>query len=223
MKKYSRYIVLAVLAFVVISMYRRGEIKLNPSTQVISDVSTATTGISGIINGTASEIKDTFDKTTEPKEELERVTLSKVVDGDTLLIIDQNGNNKYVRLIGVDTPESVHPDAEKNTEYGEIASNYTKTLLSGTNTLFLQYDVEKEDQYGRTLAYVWLTPGADITSKQDISSFMLNGILVRNGYALDKTFPPNIRYADIFAELCQEAEAMRSGFWLIDGFTKSGT
>ena len=54
----------------------------------------------------------------------------KVVDGDTI-IVDIDGVEERVRLIGVDTFESVHPDEDRNVAYGEIASDFTKSQLEG--------------------------------------------------------------------------------------------
>ena len=224
MKKYVKYIALGGCALLLFNMYRNGEIKLLPDKEQGAELVESVMPSTGFVRDITSDIKDTFLDTASPSKEeaLQKATLIRVVDGDTIIILNENDENEYIRLIGIDTPESVHPDDERNTEYGNIASNYTKSLLSGTTTVFLQYDEERTDQYGRTLAYVWLSPGADLTSRQDIASFMLNGILIRNGYAIDRTYPPNIKYADIFAELRQEAEATKAGFWLINGFGDSG-
>ena len=58
-------------------------------------------------------------------------------------------------MIGVDTPESVHPDAEKNNEAGKTASDYTKAQLTGKDVQ-LEFDVQKRDKYQRLLAYVYV-------------------------------------------------------------------
>jgi micrococcal nuclease len=84
---------------------------------------------------------------------VERVVVPRVVDGDTIeLVLD--GREIHVRLIGIDTPETVAP-GEPVECYGPQASAYTKRRLEG-RTVGLEFDVEREDQYGRTLAYVWL-------------------------------------------------------------------
>ncbi|NLK43715.1 MAG: hypothetical protein GX300_04905, partial [Tissierellia bacterium] len=77
----------------------------------------------------------------------------RVVDGDTL-IIEMEDKEERVRLIGVDTPESVHPDASKNVKAGKIASDFTKSRLEG-KYIELEFDVQERDRYGRILAYVW--------------------------------------------------------------------
>jgi len=130
----------------------------------------------------------------------------RVVDGDTL-IIDINGTEEKVRLIGIDTPESVHPDENRNTEFGEIASAYTKDRLEGEN-VSLELDVEERDQYGRLLAYVYL----------DGEMFNLN--LVREGYAVVATYPPNVKYVEDFVAAQKAAREDGVGLWqgvLTDG------
>lgn len=135
-----------------------------------------------------------------------------VVDGDTI-IVEIDGKETTVRLIGIDTPESVNPDESKNTEYGTYASEYTKTLLSNITTVYLEYDVSTEDTYGRTLAYVWLN-----NNTSDIEANMLNAILVAKGYAYDKVYMPNNKYSDIFMELRLKAISNNSGLWKYSGF-----
>ena len=177
--------------------------------KVIANLSEETTAETEM-NITASELP-------ESDSELYAVTLVRVVDGDTLVVND-NGTQKKIRLIGIDTPESVHSDASQNNEYGELASSYTKDILSGKETIYLQYDEGKTDMYGRTLAYVWLTSDVDIYDISDIQSEMLNGILVCDGYAYDKTYEPNDMYADTFHLLRCNAEGEERGLWIYNEF-----
>lgn len=136
-----------------------------------------------------------------PSIELEPVTLKRVVDGDTIIVLDSNQNEVRVRMIGVDTPESVHPDESKNTMDGDIASAYTKSQLTPGQTLHLEYDKERLDQYGRTLAYVWLEANVDPTDLNDVQDKMYNAKLIVEGYAVAKRFPPNTKYATMFESL----------------------
>lgn len=115
----------------------------------------------------------------------------RVVDGDTI-IVDIAGEDTRVRLIGIDTPESVHPDASKNTAAGKTASEHTKQLLTGKD-VYLEYDNEKYDKYDRVLAYVYL------------DGEMINAQLLEDGYAVTMTIPPNTKYADLFEMLEQNA------------------
>jgi micrococcal nuclease len=76
-----------------------------------------------------------------------------VVDGDTIEI-DYSGKKAKVRMLCINAPESVHPDRSKNTEAGKIASEFTKERLTGRWVLLEFEGKEKEDRYGRLLAYV---------------------------------------------------------------------
>lgn len=124
----------------------------------------------------------------------------RVVDGDTI-VVKLDGENVKVRFIGVDAPESVHSDESKNTAEGELASEYLKNLLDKTDKLYLQYDVEQTDIYGRTLAYVWVSDKVDITCDADVENYMLNAMLVKAGFAKAADYPPNTRYQYIFHAL----------------------
>lgn len=126
--------------------------------------------------------------------------VTEVVDGDTYKI-NYEGKEQKVRLIGVDTPESVHPDKSKNTQYGKEASNYVKELIE-KKYISLEFDVSKTDKYGRLLAYVYLENGE-----------MLNMRLIKEGYAQVATYPPNVKYVDTFKNLQEEARKNKIGFW----------
>lgn len=170
---------------------------------------------SGIFIGSLYFVKDSIESTLRdfmPSNEreslvlqselnLERVTLKRVVDGDTIIVFDESQNEIRVRLIGVDTAESVHPDESKNTTEGALASDYTKSQLSVGQTLYLEYDEERLDQYGRTLAYVWLDSNVDPTNLNDIQTKMYNAKLIVDGFAVTKQILPNIKYASIFESL----------------------
>lgn len=124
----------------------------------------------------------------------------EVVDGDTYKI-SYKGEEKKVRLIGVDTPESVHPDSSKNSNSGKIASNYVKELIEN-KYISLEFDVSQTDKYGRLLAYIYLENGE-----------MLNEKLLKEGYAQVATYAPNVKYVDTFTTLQEEARNNKVGFW----------
>lgn len=151
-----------------------------------------------------------FQKNIEEKDlnnelKLEEVEVTRVIDGDTFECVI-NGKTQKVRLIGVDTPESVHPDKNKNTEEGKKASDYTKEKLQGKK-VGLEYDVQKNDKYGRILAYVWN------------ESKMYNLELLEKGYAKVMTIPPNIKYSELFLEKQKIAQETNQGFWNKEGET----
>lgn len=123
----------------------------------------------------------------------------RVVDGDTI-ILDIDGVDERVRLIGIDTPESVHPDPARNAPFGKIASAYTKSMLDEKDVM-IELDVEERDQYGRLLAYVY------------INGDMLNKTLLEGGYAKVTTYPPNVKYVDQFITLQKKARDEGKGLW----------
>lgn len=128
------------------------------------------------------------------------VTVSRVVDGDTVETSPAVDGLTEVRLIGVDTPETKDPRTGVQ-PYGEEAYRFTTDTLQG-NSVALEFDVEKTDRYGRLLAYVWLPDGR-----------MFNWVLVRQGYAQVATFPPNVEYTDRFLEAQRQAREAGKGLW----------
>ncbi|WDP92406.1 MAG: thermonuclease family protein [Desulfobacter sp.] len=78
----------------------------------------------------------------------------RVIDGDTIQIL-LNGKKEKIRMLNVDTPESVHPDQSRNTEMGRKASKYTKSRLE-KRYVDLEFEGKKRGKYGRLLAYVIL-------------------------------------------------------------------
>jgi len=116
----------------------------------------------------------------------------RVVDGDTIIVHDPDGNRLRVRLTGINAPESVHEDESRNTEEGRQASAFMKELMADVEVVYLEYDEAQFDQYERTLAYVWI----DI----DGTYVMVNEILLATDYAEPVYIKPNLRYADVFRQ-----------------------
>ncbi len=111
----------------------------------------------------------------------------RVVDGDTI-VVDIDNVNTTIRLIGIDAPESVHPQENKNTNEGQTSSNFLKEYLKG-KYVFLEYDIERLDKYNRTLAYVYLDENT-----------MIQKVLLENGLAKSYAVPPNTKYKDDFEQ-----------------------
>jgi micrococcal nuclease len=124
--------------------------------------------------------------------------VTRVVDGDTFEARIE-GEAEDVRLIGVDTPETVKPGTPIQC-YGPRASDFTHHLLEG-RTLSLVFGVERRDIYGRLLAYARL------------GRRFVNAILVRRGLARTLTIPPNDRYAPLFRRLEIGAARTGRGLW----------
>jgi len=122
--------------------------------------------------------------------------VDRVVDGDTVIV-----DGERVRLIGVDTPESVKPGTPVEC-FAKKASAFTQRLVDGRRVR-LELDVERRDRYGRLLAYV---------RRRDDGLFV-NAELVAQGYARTLTIPPNVRYADRFAALQRRAREEQRGLW----------
>ena len=146
-----------------------------------------------VVESAAKEIEN------ETGLQFESATLVRIVDGDTI-VVDISGEEYKVRLIGVNTPESVAPDSyrTKNSEEGVLASDYTKTLLSDVTTVYLEKDTSDTDRYGRLLRYVWLEIPEDKENINEIASKMLNGILVMDNVAEVATYEPDTHYEDAF-------------------------
>lgn len=143
--------------------------------------------------------------------------VTNVIDGDTINVRTSTGE-VTVRLIGVNTPETRHPT--KGAEpYGKEAKEFTKKVLLGKR-VYLEFDVQRTDRYGRTLAYVWLEKPRKFT-EDEIRAKMFNAILLLEGYAQVMTFPPNVKYVDVFVKLQQEARQNFRGLWNFD-YYKSG-
>lgn len=168
----------------------------------------------------ACGLKDSQDnisaeKNTDNKQALANFTQAKitsVTDGDT--VTAQAGSKSYkVRLIGVDTPETVHP-SKPVSFYGKEASNFTKENLTG-RYVYLEKDVSETDKYYRSLRYVWLNLPENLAypSFEDVRDKMFNGILLRDGYATLATFPPDVKYLDYFRKIAKTASLKEIGLY----------
>ncbi len=132
-----------------------------------------------------------------PSQLFERVYgVDRAVDGDTLLL----SNSARVRLLGIDTPETVRPDSPVE-PFGPEASAFTKRFVSG-GRVRITLDRERIDRYGRFLAYVW------------VGDRLLNEELVRAGLA---RVEPRARISSTMRRRLEEAqtEAQQSqkGIW----------
>ena len=156
--------------------------------------------------------------TAEDGKDLHPAVVNKIVDGDTL-ICNIDGREEYVRLNLIDTPESVNPDSSKNTEYGKYASEHTKNLVNVGDTVFLQYDEVKRDKYNRILAYVWLKEWVDTESMQDIEKYMLNYIILADGYA-KVLVVDNKAYEELFYETERLTRNRRIGLFQYNEYRK---
>ena len=133
----------------------------------------------------------------------------RAVDGDTA-VVKVDGQEKRVRFLGVDTPETVHPNKPVQF-YGKEASNFTKESLNGRR-VWLEYDSNPQDRYGRHLAYIWLKNPATV-NESTIRESMFNAKLLLGGYAKVMIIKPNKRYEAEFKKFQEEAKRARLGVW----------
>jgi micrococcal nuclease len=150
----------------------------------------------GILNNTVGE------KAERPIGPYYKVT--RVVDGDTL-VVDMNGVQEKVRLIGINTPETVDP--RKTVEcFGKEASSRMKSLAEGKLVRLEGDDTQDaRDVYGRLLEYVYLEDGE-----------MLNRKMVAEGYAYEYTYMTPYRYQQDFRDVQNIARISARGLWAPD-------
>lgn len=125
----------------------------------------------------------------------------RVIDGDTI-VVRIGGLEESVRLLGVDTPESVDPRSPVEC-FGEEASRHTGTLLPPGTDVHLVRDIEARDHYSRLLAYVYRAEDGTFVNLQ----------LVRDGFADELSIPPNVAHAGDFTTAATRAQADGLGLW----------
>lgn len=163
------------------------------------------TDLAAQITGWAQEFADESDYLNE----FEKAKLIRVVDGDTIIVEIQN-NQYYVRMIGIDTPESVASEeylertGKENTQAGKDASQFTKDVLSNIQTVYLEKDISETDRYDRLLRYVWLEIPGDKEDIEEISTKMLNAILLKEGVANAVVYEPDTSYEE-YLELISDS------------------
>jgi micrococcal nuclease len=183
----------AVGAFIVVALI--GTVLPDP------DVATRSGTSPFELPGASASVEASPAGTSSPSPESEdhtNATVTRVVDGDTIKARFK-GRLLTVRLIGVDAPETVHP-TEPIECFGPAASKFVTRVLEGERVR-LEFDVEHRDQFGRTLAYVW------------VGNRLFNEKLVRDGYANVSTFPPNVKYVDRFRAAQRNARSHDRGLW----------
>jgi micrococcal nuclease len=122
-------------------------------------------------------------------ENLTTVTVTHVVDGDTVDLAD----GTRIRLIGINTPELDQP-------YYDEATQFTRALLENKQ-VGLEVDADELDQYDRTLAYLW------------IGDELANYTIVRSGWANSLSIQPNVKYAVYIEQAQEKAAAEGAGIW----------
>jgi micrococcal nuclease len=131
-------------------------------------------------------------------------TVERVVDGDTVIVVEaDSGARERIRLIGVDTPETVEPGAPVDC-FGPEASAYTTEALPAGSTVWLEDDASQgdADRYDRLLRYVWTGGGG-----------LLNQQLIASGLGTEDTYDQPYRYRDAFVAAEAAARDSGAGLW----------
>ncbi|MBL7130428.1 MAG: thermonuclease family protein [Candidatus Omnitrophica bacterium] len=165
---------------------------------------------------------------TAKKNTYDNILVVKVFDGDTILL----ESGEKVRLIGIDCPEAYENDkltrdAQRTgqdikaiIEMGKKATEFTKNLIEGKK-IRLELDVERKDKYERLLAYLFLKASnlriirdTDTTKfKNGIPYLFVNAEIIADGFAQPMAIPPNVKYAELFQKLYQDARENKRGLW----------
>ncbi len=123
----------------------------------------------------------------------------EVIDGDTIRV-RLGGQTCSVRYIGIDCPET-HAPGHPVEWMGPEATEANRRLVEG-QTVYLEKDISETDRYGRLLRYVFLADGT-----------FVNAELVRLGYCQVSTYPPDVRYQELFLAMEREAREAGRGLW----------
>lgn len=132
----------------------------------------------------------------EPPANMEACRVTRVVDGDSIEC-DPVGR---IRLLGIDAPELAQPP------FGRESGEALARMMPVGSEVWLESDVELSDRYGRALRYVWS------------GDEMVNRAMVREGYAVLLTYPPNVRHVEALQDAQDAAQRDGSGLWATNGF-----
>lgn len=122
--------------------------------------------------------------------------VERVIDGDTVVL----DGGEHLRLVGINAPE-YQPHKRRVDPYGKESAACARERLDGKK-IFLEYDIERQDRYKRTLAYAYSAEGE-----------FINRALVGEGCAKAGYYPPNGRHYRELKEAEREAKARRKGLW----------
>ncbi len=142
-------------------------------------------------NKVKQEVKGAKDK---------RYEVVRVVDGDTIKI-DYDGVVETVRLIGIDTPETKHPQKKVECFGKEASEELEKLLLNKDVKVEFDSTQDKVDKYGRLLLYIW------------VDDIFVNKYMITNGYAHEYTYNTPYEYQKKFKEAEEEARESKKGLW----------
>jgi len=149
------------------------------------------------------------------KNSVIKATVKKIIDGDTIDVILPDGETKRIRFTLIDTPESKGEYKDNPEPYAVEAAEFTNKLLKN-QTVWLENDIEKEDKYGRTLAYVWLENvkyQMGNVHYEFNNEITINELLLLHGYAQVVVYKPNVLYVEEFKRTEELAKKNKFGLW----------
>lgn len=138
-------------------------------------------------------------KTT--RTEKTTVTVIKVIDGDTIAVL-QNGAELKIRIIGINTPESVDPRRGVQCFGKEAATIAKEQLLNREVLLESDPSQDAQDKYGRLLRFVWIDDNTDF-----------GAWMIENGYAYEYTYDTPHKNQEKYRTLQQTAAQEKKGLW----------
>lgn len=134
-------------------------------------------------------------------------TVINVIDGDTVKV-NVRGTEETIRLLLVDTPETVHPTKPVQ-PFGKEASDFSKSIMPAGKAIKVELDVSERDKYGRLLAYIY------------VDGKMVNETLLEKGLArVAYVYAPNTRYVDEFREIQSKTQKQAIGIWSIENYVQ---
>ncbi len=148
----------------------------------------------------------TSEPPTQPESNKQEATLIRVIDGDTVEA-SISGSKQTIRVIGIDTPETVDP--RKRVEcFGTEASKQAKLYFEGNEQIWLESDSTQSDRdkYGRLLRYIFTDDG----------SVDYGRVMITLGYANEYTYSNPYKYQSIYQQAEQEARDGKKGLWADD-------
>ncbi|MBT2605733.1 thermonuclease family protein [Bacillus sp. ISL-53] len=154
-------------------------------------------------------IRSSADSSNEEKGKTFTAEIIKVIDGDTVKIKMANGNQETVRLLLIDTPETVHPSKPVQ-PFGPEASKFAKQLMPAGSKVEVETGIGERDKYGRLLAYFY------------VDGKMVNKLLLEKGLArVAYVYAPNTKYLDELENIQKQAQQDEIGIWSIENYATS--
>jgi micrococcal nuclease len=142
----------------------------------------------------------------------EKVTVERVVDGDTIRVQDSSGTEYKVRIIGVDAPET-EKESQEGEFFAEEATQFAEQVLLNKE-IYLERDVSDTDKYGRYLRYVWIEE-PDNGDEDTVLLYNFSALLIRGGYARFVAIGKDTKYEAVINDAELLAVSDKLGMWSV--------